>query len=98
MTIGIDGLIWHRGALLAIQNGITPHRVVRFRLGERGSAIDSAEILLMNDARFDEPTLGVVTNDALLLVANSHWGKFDAQSGTFPAEAVTPTAILRLPL
>lgn len=97
-TIGIDGLVWHRGALVAVQNGVTPHRVVRLSLGKGGDALERAEVLLMNDPRFDEPTLGVVVGNDLHLVADSHWGKFDAKTGVFPAATVSPTVILRLGL
>lgn len=97
-TLGIDGLVWHDGTLVAIQNGITPHRVVALRLNDRGSAIDSASILLMNDPRFDEPTLGVVSSGSLLLVANSHWGRFDPRAPAPDASSIAPTTILRLRL
>jgi hypothetical protein len=39
----------------------------------------------------------VVGND-LHLVADSHWGKFDAKTGTFPLATVSPTVILKLGL
>jgi hypothetical protein len=36
VTMGIDGLYYHDGSLIGIQNGLTPHRVVRLKLSPSG--------------------------------------------------------------
>ena len=77
---GIDGLYWHDGKLIAIQNGIRPHRVVAFTLSDNGLAITGSHILAANLPEFDEPTLGVVRGDDFFFVANSHWNRFDANN------------------
>ena len=74
---GIDGLYRHGNRLIAIQNGIRPHRVVALQLSADGLAIESAETLAMNLPQFDEPTLGTVVGDEFYFVANSHWNRFD---------------------
>ncbi len=77
---GIDGLYRHGNRLIAIQNGIQPHRVTAFTLSADGLAIESAEVLAMNLPEFDEPTLGTIVGDEFYFVANSHWNRFDADN------------------
>lgn len=74
---GIDGLYRHGNRLIAIQNGIRPHRIVSFDLDDTGLAIRRVSVLAANLAEFDEPTLGVVDGDEFFFVANSHWNRFD---------------------
>jgi sugar lactone lactonase YvrE len=74
---GIDGLYRHRDRLIAVQNGIQPHRVTAFRLSRDGTAIIEARVLAANLPAFDEPTLGAVHGDDFYFVANSHWNRFD---------------------
>lgn len=69
--LGIDGLYYYRGRLVAIQNGVSPHRVIRLRLN--GERIDEFTAIEANHADFMEPTLGVLVNDDFYFVANSQW-------------------------
>ena len=39
VTGGIDGLYWHEGDLLGVQNGPNPGRVIRVALTDKGSRI-----------------------------------------------------------
>jgi len=94
---GIDGLYFHRGSLIAIQNGIRPHRVVRFHLNASQDRIERAEILEMNNPSFDEPTLGVLVVDRLYFVANSQWGRFDKDGTIFPMDKLHEPVILKTP-
>jgi hypothetical protein len=79
--LGIDGLYSHGDALLAIQNGMRPHRVVRVPLQEDGRSAGAVEVLEANHPQFDEPTLGIVVDDAFYYVANSQWYRFDQEGG-----------------
>jgi sugar lactone lactonase YvrE len=74
---GIDGLYRYHDRLIAIQNGIQPHRVTAFRLSPEGTSIVEARVLAANLPGFDEPTLGAIGDDAFYFVANSHWNRFD---------------------
>lgn len=93
---GVDGLYRHGKDLIAIQNGIRPHRVARWRLDESGLKILSAEILAMNLPEFDEPTLGAIYQDHFYFVANSHWNRF-TRDNSLPDDLRGPV-ILSLPL
>ncbi len=95
---GIDGLYRHRDSLIAIQNGITPHRVLRISLAEDGSSVSGAETLLRNHPEFDEPTLGLVRNGKFLLVANSHWNRFGRDGELVEPASLSGPVILELSL
>ena len=89
---GIDGLYRHGNRLIAIQNGIQPHRVVAMNLSDDGRAIQSAEVLAMNLPEFDEPTLGTVVGDDFYFVANSHWNRFD-ENNELPDDLTGPIVL-----
>ena len=89
---GIDGLYRHGTELIAIQNGIFPHRVVAFQLSDDGLGIDGVRTLVANHELFDEPTLGVVQGDEFFFVANSHWNRFD-ENNELPVDLSGPTIL-----
>ena len=77
---GIDGLYRHGDELVAIQNGVRPHRVIALKVGDGGLSIIAGRIIASNLDEFDEPTLGFVSGDDFYFVANSHWNRFDADN------------------
>ena len=93
---GIDGLYRNGSTLVAIQNGIRPHRVTAFELDDDGLSIRRGRTLAANLPEFDEPTLGVVRGDELYFVANSHWNRFD-RDNRLP-EGLSGPIILKLSL
>jgi sugar lactone lactonase YvrE len=93
---GIDGLYRYGDELIAIQNGIQPHRVVAFSLAGNGLEITGSRVLARNLSEFDEPTLGQVVGDEFYFVANSHWNRFD-RDGNLP-DGLSGPMILRIEL
>lgn len=93
---GIDGLYRYGSELIAIQNGIRPHRVVALQLSDDGLAIEGVRPLVANHELFDEPTLGVLQGDTFFFVANSHWNRFDANNAL--PEGLTGPVILKVRL
>jgi sugar lactone lactonase YvrE len=96
--VGIDGLRFHEGALIAIQNGIQPHRVVRLALTPDGAAVREAVILEMSHPLFNEPTLGVILGQDFWYIANSQWGSFDKGGVIWPADRLKDPVILKMRL
>ncbi len=94
--LGIDGLYVVGNDLIAIQNGITPRRVVK--LGLAGGTIRSCTVLAANLPDFDEPTLGVVVGKTFRFIANSQWGNVDESGKIANPDAFTPTAVLSAPI
>jgi hypothetical protein len=76
--VGIDGLYWWNGALVGIQNGFDPERIILVRLNE---ALDSARELVVLESGhplFDTPTTGAIAHGRLHYIANSqlrNWGE-----------------------
>lgn len=95
--VGIDGLVTYRGDLIAIQNGIRPHRVVRIAVDVSAKIVRRVEILQMNHPAFNEPTLGVVVGKELFYVANSQWGSFD-KGVLWPMDKLKEPVVLKLGL
>lgn len=89
---GIDGLYRHGDDLIAIQNGIRPHRVVALELSTDGLSVTASRMLAMNLPEFDEPTLGTVVGDTFYFVANSHWNRFD-RDGNLPDGLAGPIVL-----
>ena len=96
--LGVDGLYWHRGALIAVQNGVTPARVVRFCLDPSGRSVRRLEVLDRNPAVADEPTLGAIEGDSLVYVATSAWEKYDDAGKRVAGTKLRPATALTVPL
>lgn len=95
---GIDGLYRRGDNLIAVQNGIRPHRVVRLRLDRGGRRVRSARVLAANLKDFDEPTQGVIVGRRFSFIANSQWNKFGKDYRLPPAERLRRPTVLRLTL
>jgi sugar lactone lactonase YvrE len=98
LSLGIDGLYFHGGSLIGIQNGVTPHRVVRFRLNPTGDRVLRAEVLERAHPRYEEPTLGVLVGGELYYVANAQWEQFGEDGRIANPESLRRPVILRLRL
>jgi DNA-binding beta-propeller fold protein YncE len=96
--LGVDGLYWHRGALIGVQNGVTPTRVVRFCLDPSGRSVRRLEVLDRNPAVADEPTLGAIEGDSLVYVATSAWEKYDDDGKRVAGTKLRPAIAVSVPL
>jgi len=95
---GIDGLAWFDNGVVAVQNGISPHRVIRLDLTPDGRRIAKARILEMNHPDFDEPTLGVVVDRAFFFSADSQGQKFQNAKNPIAPGDMREAVILKVPL
>jgi len=98
LPLGIDGLYFHRGGLVGIQNGVTPHRVARFTLSPAGDRLLRAEVLERAHPRYDEPTLGVLVNGELYYIANAQWERFGEDGRIEEPRSLERPVVLRLRL
>jgi len=92
----IDGLYFHHGNLIGIQNGGKPNRVVRLALSADGSRVERLDVLESGTPLLTEPTLGVLVGDAFYYVANAQWGSVDDKGQLQPPEKLEEPVILRV--
>ena len=97
-SLGCDGIVWHRGSIIAVQNGVAPARVMRFVLDSGGHRVTRAEVLDRNSAVADEPTSGTIVGDEFVYVANSQWEKYDPTGHHDPTKMLTSPRLLAVPL
>ena len=97
-TLGCDGIVFYRNSIIAIQNGVTPARVMRFTLDKSGERIVRAEILDRNWKIADEPTIGTIVGNEFVYVANSQWEKYTEAGARKPNVALTAPVLLAVQL
>lgn len=95
--IGIDGLFAHNGRLIAVQNGVSPHRIIEIKLNGTQDAVVDIKVLAQGMAEFDEPTLGTSTPEGLVFVASSQWPKYTPGGIVADGQTLNPTIVLRVP-
>jgi hypothetical protein len=68
----IDGLYWHRGSLVAVQNGIGPARVVVFKLSPDQDRVAATTVLEYRTPLTDaSPTTGAIAGEDFYFISNS---------------------------
>ncbi len=76
---GIDGLYRWGEYLVGIQNGISPQRILRLRLGDDGLGVIEVAPLVAALPEFDTPTFGTMVDDELYFLSGSHWHHVNAR-------------------
>lgn len=64
---GIDGLYWHRGDLIGIQNGIRPWRLLRLSLNNEGTRVTATKHLEFA-SEATTPTTGAIIDDQIFYI------------------------------
>ncbi len=93
---GIDGLASDEGKLIAIQNGVRPHRIVAVTLNEDASSVVGVDVIAKALKEWDEPTLGAVGPDGFYFVGSSQWPKYGKGGNLRDGEVAEPTALMKL--
>jgi len=97
-SVGCDGIAWDGGAIIAVQNGVSPPRVMRFVLDGAGRRIVRADVIDRNLSMADEPTIGAVVGREFVYVANSQWEKHRDDGSRVPGTRLTAPLLLAVPL
>ena len=93
---GIDGLYVHDGALVWVQNGVEPARVVRARLSGDGQRLEDLRVLDAGHPDYAVPTTGVVVGDTLFYVATAQLRSIRPGGRVAPVDSMRENVILRL--
>jgi hypothetical protein len=90
---GIDGLYVLGDSFLAVQNGTTPARQIRFSRDLR-----SQQVLEANTPGLGEPTHGVAVNKHFYFLANTGWDAFDRNGAKKPGVEKVQSTVRKLQL
>lgn len=92
--IGADGVLRDGEALIVVQNGVTPQRVLRLSISPDGREVGRAEVLAANLPDLDEPTGGVLRGRDFVFVARSQWSDFGPNGQ--PRDRLAPAKVMSL--
>jgi SMP-30/Gluconolactonase/LRE-like region len=99
VTGGCDGLYWHDGDLIGVQNSTNPGRVIRIALTDNGNRIAGLTVLQSHHhPDFNEPTTGAIANGALNVIGNSYVGHYQPDGLIKDSAPLKGTAIIAVPL
>lgn len=68
---GADGLYWHNGSLIAVQNGIGSPRIAAFKLSPDGLRVQQTTVLENRTSLTELPTTGAIRDSSFYFIANS---------------------------
>ncbi|HET6546143.1 MAG TPA: hypothetical protein VFG55_05285 [Rhodanobacteraceae bacterium] len=92
---GIDGLYWYDHNLIAIENGMSPPRVMRLGLSDNGRAITRVMPLDAANPQFTLPTYGAIDGDALYFIANSQKNQYGKYGDPKDESKLQPVRVFR---
>jgi hypothetical protein len=96
---GMDGLYFHKGTLVGIQNpDLHPGRVMRYYLNSPMDTIERAEVLEAYNPLFEVPTTGTLVDDSLYFMANPQIDKGKNDGSMPPPNELQDIRILKLKL
>jgi hypothetical protein len=95
---GADGLYWHNGSLIAVQNGIGSPRVAAFKLSKDGNRVAQTRVL-ENHTQFTVlPTTGAIHGNDFYFIANSQIDNLNGEKVMDVTKlASVRIAVVRLP-
>lgn len=93
---GTDGLTAIPGALIAVQNGVRPLRVMRFELDASGTRVTGQSVIESGTERLGEPTHGVVAGTDYVFLANTGWDRVGADQKLAAKPEASPAQLLRV--
>lgn len=96
--VGIDGLCFHDGMLVAVQNGVEPARVAAFPLSPGLDRVTGGRVLERGHPLFEIPTTGVVANGTFFYLANAQLTALAPGNVVREPEKRKPVVILELTL
>jgi sugar lactone lactonase YvrE len=97
-TAAADGLYWHNGSLIAVQNGMGSPRIAAFKLSRDGNRVTRVTVLENRTQFTTLPTTGAIRGNDFYFIANS---QIDNRNGDKIMDvtklAAVRIAVVRLP-
>jgi len=95
---GADGLYWHKGSLIAVQNGIGSPRIAAFKLSKDGTTVTRTTVLENRSPFTILPTTGAIRGSDFYFIANSQIDNLNGDKVMDVTKlAAVRIAVLRLP-
>jgi hypothetical protein len=94
VTGGLDGLYFHEGSLVGVQNDVHPGRVMRYWLSPALDSVVRAEVLQAYHPLFQQPTTGAIAGDDFYLLANPQLGRRRPFNSHVPLEQLDPAVVV----
>lgn len=89
----IEDIDWYQGNLIAVQNGFSPRRVMRFTLDPSGKGIARAQPLEAARKAWGLPTRGTLAGDKYYFVANTQKDQYDRYGLVKDTKSLQPIRI-----
>lgn len=98
MLDGIGALMRQGDALVAIQTGTSPRRIVRITLDEQEMRVDAVDVIERANPAWGELALGTVSEDRLIYVADAQRAAYGPGGALNEGETPGPTVLRAVPL
>lgn len=95
---GIDGMWVHGERIVAVQNGISPQRLLLIELDRRATAVVAVEILELGHPDWLEPLGGTIHDGAFHYIASGQWNRYGEGGVARTDLPPLPTVIRRVEL
>jgi hypothetical protein len=93
---GIDGLLRAGGRLIAVQNGVSPKRVVELRMDAAEQRITGWRAIESSTPLLTEPTHAVLVGGEVFFVADSGWDRLQPDGQLKPGMVLEPAHVMRV--
>jgi len=94
---GLDGLCLSGSALIGVENGTEPIRVVRYSLNAAQNEVTSADVVEQSIDRLGTPTHVIESGGWFYLIANVGWEKIDDAGKLQSGKEFSRPVLLRFP-
>jgi hypothetical protein len=95
-VLGLDGMAWHKGQLVAVQNGLATPRVVAIGLDHDARRVRGVVTLWRDTTMLVSPTTLTSDGEALWLFANTQWDDYAPDGSRVANRPLRAARVVRL--
>jgi sugar lactone lactonase YvrE len=95
-VLGLDGLAWHKGQLVAVQNGVATPRVVVIALDHEARQVRDVVTIWRDTSVLVSPTTLASDGEALWLFTNTQWDDYAPDGSRVVSRPLRAARVARL--
>lgn len=95
-VLGLDGLVWHKGQLVAVQNGLATPRVVAIALDHEARRVRDVVTIWRDTSVLVSPTTLASDGEALWLFTNTQWDDYAPDGSRVLSRPLRAARVARL--